>query len=218
MSRNVYAWPISLWCQGRDEGRPSRAVARADEDDACLIRRFLATRDPRPFEILVERHKGKVHRLILAVLGPEFSGEAEELTQEVFLTAFHKLHTFQHRSGLGSWLCSIARRRAIDQKRRMRYRSPHLTEEALEQMPEQSGSADPLARVTTRESWRALEESIGQLPDPGAVVLRLHYWMGASVDEIAHSLGMAPGTVKSHLHRARHRLGALLREKGWERG
>ncbi|HTG31292.1 MAG TPA: sigma-70 family RNA polymerase sigma factor [Thermoanaerobaculia bacterium] len=184
-------------------------------DDARLVDEFLRTRSNGVFEILVDRHKGKIFRLALAVLGPGFEAEAEEVTQEVFVTAFRQLPSFRKESAFGTWLYRIAQRKAIDLRNSARVRHPHAPEETLEAMTPRGGDdASPHGRAEARQNRRVLLAAVRELPEPYPQILRLFYWLDWSVAEISETLGMAPGTVKSHLFRARHLLSERLREKG----
>jgi RNA polymerase sigma-70 factor (ECF subfamily) len=184
-------------------------------DDARLVDEFLRTRGNDVFEILVDRHKGKIFRLVLAVLGPGFEAEAEEITQEVFVTVFRQLPSFRKESAFGTWLYRIAQRKAIDLRNSARVRHPHAPEEALEALPPRGGAdASPHGRAEARQSQRVLLATIRELPEPYPQILRLFYWLDWSVAEISETLGIASGTVKSHLFRARHLLSERLRGKG----
>ena len=184
-------------------------------DDARLVDRFLRTRSHDVFEILVDRHKEKIFRLAIAILGPGYETEAEEVTQEVFVTAFLKLASFRRESSFGTWLYRIAQRKAIDLRNSARIRHPHASEEALENLPAPGcDDAGPLGHAEARQSRRVLHAIIRDLPDPSPQILRLFYWQGWSIAEISEALGIASGTVKSYLFRARQLLSARLKEKG----
>jgi RNA polymerase sigma factor (sigma-70 family) len=78
-----------------------------------------------------------------------------------------------------------------------------------------SRTPGPLQRAMSRERERAVQAALAELPEMYQAVIRMHYWLGASVDEIAEYMGSRPGTVKSYLFRARARLHAKLEEKGY---
>jgi RNA polymerase sigma-70 factor (ECF subfamily) len=200
------------------DGGSSGAAADAD---ARWVEEFLRTGREEAFERLVDGHKEKVFRLALAILGPGFEVEAEEVAQETFVTAFRQLPAFRKESRFGTWLYRIAQRKAIDLRRSARLRHPHATAESLDALPgsllgaslgEGAGSAE--ARAAARESQGVLLAAIRELPDPYPAVLRLFYWLDWTVAEIAESLDAAPGTVKSHLFRAREALHKKLKKKG----
>jgi RNA polymerase sigma-70 factor (ECF subfamily) len=174
--------------------------------DADLVAAFLGG-DEDAFAELVRRHKQAVFRLAVSILGPGLEPEAEDVAQEVFLRAFRRLRDFRGESMVGSWLYRIAWNLAVDLKQRARHRLPHLdihsmALEAVRQSPE------------LRDRERIVLESIEELPDLYRSVVRLHYWMGCGIEEIAAWLGAPEGTVKSYLYRARKRLEQRLAERG----
>jgi RNA polymerase sigma-70 factor (ECF subfamily) len=189
---------------------------RPADDDARLVEEFLRTASGDAFELLVDRHKDKVFRLALAVLGPGFEGEAEEVTQDAFVIAFRQLPAFRGESRFGTWLYRIAQRKAIDYRRSARARHARAAGEALPEVPAAGDeTASPHQQAEARERQRVLAAEIRLLPDPYPTVLRLFYWLDRPVAEIAEVLGVAPGTVKSHLFRARQVLSGRLRKKGF---
>lgn len=193
---------------GLSSAREEEVVA-----DGRLVDEFLRTESGDAFALLVDRHKERIFRLALAVLGPGFEAEAEEVTQEVFVVAFRQLPSFRGECAFGSWLYRIAQRKAIDLRRSARVRHPHAEEKILEGATP-AGLA-PDSRAAERQSRLALQAAIRELPDPYPAVLRLFYWLDRSVSEIAEVLNVAPGTVKSHLFRARRLLAGRLKEKGF---
>lgn len=184
-------------------------------EDRVLVEEFLRTRSGEVFEALVDRHKAKIFRLAVAILGPGFEAEAEEITQEVFITAFRQLPSFRKESTFGTWVYRIAQRKAIDLRNSARIRHPHAAEDTLETMPVQGADGvSPQGLAEARQSQRVLMETIRELPEPYPEILRLFYWLDSSIAEISEALGLAPGTVKSHLFRARHLLLERLKKKG----
>jgi RNA polymerase sigma-70 factor (ECF subfamily) len=173
---------------GRDDAGSSSARSPVEE---------------REFEAMVRAHQEKIFRVALSVLGAHRRAEAEDVTQEVFLRLYGALPRFRAESLISTWLYRVALHAAIDVRRQPRFRLPHDVHEetaAAETLP-----PDPLrtARV---------EAELERLPDLQRSIVRLHYWMGYTVTEIAEMTGRAEGTVKSDLHRARRRLARGLRD------
>lgn len=183
-------------------------------DDALLVREFQRSGSPAHFDALVERHKGAVFRLILSILGSGHRGEAEELTQEVFLRVYRKLGQFRGDAKFSSWLYRIAYNQAVSHRARARFRMPHVGEEVLQMAPSTRPEDDPLTRAADSETASTVKECIAQLPDLYRSVLNLYYWMGMTVPEIAKALSAPEGTIKSYMHRARAKLHKLLSRKG----
>lgn len=182
--------------------------------DAELVSRFRDSGDDDLFEVLVSRHKDQVFRLVIAILGPGFEADAEDVCQEVFLQVYRRLPGFRMESRFGTWLYSVARNRAIDRKRRARFRIPHVSPE--DSLLRHSADAGDEARdIATEEARRLLVvRCMNELSYQPRAALYLHYWLGCSTREIAESLGVRPGTVKSYLHRGRRSLERRLRRRG----
>lgn len=183
-------------------------------DDARLVGEFQASGDPASFERLVERHRERVFRVIVSVLGSGYEGEAEELTQEVFLKVYRKLGGFRGDAKFSSWLFRIAYNQAVSHRARARFRMPHHGEEMLESAPSAAPRDDPLAAAARACTTAAVGRCLAQLPDAHRSALHLYYWMGFTVPEIGGALGVPEGTVKSYLHRGRARLRRLLPTEG----
>jgi RNA polymerase sigma-70 factor (ECF subfamily) len=155
-----------------------------------------------------------VFRLAASILGQEFQAEAEEVAQEVFVRVHHALATFRGEAQFGTWVYRIAFNQAVNLKARVRYRAPHVSDQALATTP--SSAAGPLRQLEETQRDQALMECIHELPEVYQAALRLHYWMDTSLADIAQLIGVPENTVKSYLHRARKLLHAMLEERGFE--
>lgn len=155
------------------------------------------------FERLYRNHVGKVYGLCVRMTGNAAS--AEDCTQEAFIQAWRSLHRFERRSSFGTWLHRIAVNTVLSQARRRR----HATEEATSLDEE---IADSVAHPSEPDpgKFRDLEAAIGSLPDGARRVLVLAGLYGYSHEETAAMLGIAVGTCKAQLHRARQLLAARL--------
>jgi RNA polymerase sigma-70 factor (ECF subfamily) len=182
------------------------------DTDEVLVARCRDDGDDEAFGELVRRYRDRVFRLAVSILGQGFAAESEEVAQEVFLRVHRGLRSFRGDSQFGSWLYRIAFNQAVNLKARVRYRAPHVGEEALETMPAPGERPDDRLQSARRNT--VLMECIGDLPEVYQSALRLHYWMGESVVETAVLLGVPENTVKSYLHRARRLLHVMLEERG----
>jgi RNA polymerase sigma-70 factor (ECF subfamily) len=181
--------------------RDSQLVARAQGGDEDA------------FAELFRRHGEHVFRLALSILGQGFTAEAQDVVQEVFLKVHHALGSFRGEAEVGSWIYRITFNQAVNLKARARFRRPHVDESALSHVI--AADPGPLAQVETAERDHALEECMQTLPEVYQSALRLYYWLGASVADVAALLDVPENTAKSYLHRARQLLGGMLKEKGY---
>jgi len=179
-------------------------AARAVDGDAALLHAYLRSLDPELFARLVRRHEASVFRLVVSILGPAHAADAEDVTQDIFVHVYHKLDSFRFASRFSTWLYRIAYRKAIDEKRRPRYRHRHVGEELLAQRP--GPSLDPQQGALGREAARALRDQVSALNEPYRSAVLLYYWMDLPVEEISRILGAKATTVRSYLHRARAKL------------
>ena len=183
-----------------------------DSDDT-LVARSRDAGDADAFAELVRRYRGPVFRLALSILGQGFAAEAEEVTQDVMLRVHHGLKSFRGDAKFSSWIYRIGFNQALNLKARVRYRAPHVSDDALSGMA--AAETDPLNELEGGRRKRAVLECVAELPEVYQSALRLHYWMGASVAEAAALLDVPDNTVKSYLHRARRLLHAMLDERGF---
>jgi len=183
------------------------------ETDGDLVARAAAGAE-QAFAELVERHRERVFRLAVSVLGKAFVGEAEEVTQEVFLRVHHALKSFRGEARFGTWLYRVTFHQALNLKSRVRFRAPHVTDDALAQQA--SSDPDALAQLERSRRDAVVEECVADLPDAYQSAVRLHYWLGEGIAEIATLLDAPENTVKSHLFRARQLLQAMLQQRGYD--
>jgi RNA polymerase sigma-70 factor (ECF subfamily) len=159
---------------------------------------------------LVSDHQRMVYQLSLHLLGdPQ---EALDLSQEVFLRVFRMLRHFRGQSTLRTWIYRIVINQASNRQRwwRRRHRSQQVALDdhtaAHGELPDRRDTASPDREFQKRETsalvWRALD----QLPFDQRAVIVLREIEGLSYEEIATSLNVAVGTVKSRLARARENL------------
>lgn len=187
------------------------ALALAESDSQLVAR--AQSGDQEAFAELVRRHSALVFRLAVSILGWEFVPEAEDVTQEVFLKVYHAMKSFRGESEFRSWIYRITFNHAVNLKERVRFRSPHVHEAALYDMA--TSAPGPHRQAETAQRDRALAECMQMLPDVYQSALRLYYWLGAGVGEVAELLAVPENTVKSYLHRARQLLKGMLKQKGY---
>jgi RNA polymerase sigma-70 factor (ECF subfamily) len=189
--------------------------AEVGSREAALVERCVAGDESACAE-LVAGHERMVYHLALHLLGD--GDEALDLSQEVFLRVFRTIHTFRGQSALRTWIYRIVINQARNRQRwwRRRHRAEQVSLDrhvATHGDLRQPGDATSPDRAYARKQlaerlWRALD----QLPFDQRTVVVLREVDGLSYDDIAYSLGVAVGTVKSRLTRARQALRRELRE------
>jgi RNA polymerase sigma-70 factor (ECF subfamily) len=168
--------------------------------EGALVERARAG-DTRAFERLYREHVGRVYGLCLRMTRQP--ALAEDCTQETFINAWRALARFETRSALGTWLHRIAVNVTLAKRRKSaRY-------ETVPEADVEEEVSEPQWTLETPVEVEEIEEAIGSLPDGARDVLVLHALYGYSHIEAAQMLGVAEGTCKAQLHRARK----LLRER-----
>ncbi len=151
------------------------------------------------FDALYHENAGRIYALCLRMSADP--GEAERLTQDVFVRAWRRLDSFRGESAFSSWLYRLAVNVVLQDRRtagRLRARV-FFTDEP----------APAAARSDSIEDRMDLERAIASLPDGAREALVLHDIEGYTHEEIGRLTGKAAGTIKAQLHRARK----LLRER-----
>jgi len=175
----------------------------ADDPDNALAR-LASTGDISAFEALYRRHTGRVHGVIARLVGGA-SARAEDLTQEAFVRAWQALPGYRFESRFSTWLHKLAVNTALMELRSRRSRPQ---QDDGEEVFEAIGSADSAGHATAL--GLDLERAVATLPPRARAVLVLHDVEGWKHEEIANELGMAVGSSKAQLHRARGLLRARL--------
>ena len=174
-------------------------------DEAVWIRQAQRS-DARAFEALYRLHVGKIYGLCLRMTGNV--SEAEDCTQEAFIQAWHKLQKFRGDSAFTTWLHRIAVNTVLGRIRKAKRERDRIQVVA-------DISPAPLATNDTGE-LRDLSEAVNRLPEGARNVFILHTVYGYTHAEAASMLGIAAGTSKAQLHRARRLLAQQLTKQGFE--
>ena len=162
--------------------------------------------DASAFESLYRLHVDKVYGLCLRMTGN--ASEAEDCTQEAFIQAWNKMLKFRGDSAFSTWLHRIAVNTVLGRIRKSKREQDRIQAVSDVQPP-------PIATGDTGE-LRDLAEAVDRLPERARHVFVLHAVYGYSHDEAAEMLGIAAGTSKAQLHRARRLLAQQLEEQGFE--
>jgi RNA polymerase sigma-70 factor (ECF subfamily) len=197
----------------------SQTSAREAAYDRELVRRVNAG-DEAAFNEIVERYRTKIFGLTLGLLHNQ--GDAEEITQDTFIRAYRGLARFRGDASLATWLYRIAMNLARNRYwyffRRRRHATLSLDcplgDDSAATFADQFASEahDPAQETATDEFTSLIAECMERLDAAHREILTMRNVLHLSYEEIAASLGLNVGTVKSRIARARERLRAQLAE------
>ena len=178
-------------------------------DDSPLIE-GMARGDQTAFREFVERYKKKVYFLALDMVGNP--ADAEDVSQEVFLKVFRSFATFKKDAKLSSWLYRVTYNASIDHLRRKETVPEPVGDEFLESrtgedagFPTRAG-ADPAMTAETRLLQARISRALEKVSPQEKAVFLLRHYDDLMLKEIASTLGLSIGSVKSYLFRAVRKL------------
>ncbi len=174
-----------------------------DPDEQRFIERLIA-RDERAFNELVELYGDRVYRLMLRMLARQ--DEAEDMAQEVFVQVFKAIHQFRGDAKLGTWIYRVAVNLCKNRSKYLSRRHSH-SEDELEPIAERAALGEAI--VLGYQVEAIVKRCIIELEADFREILVLRDVEELSYEEIGEITGLAEGTVKSRLHRAR----GMLKEK-----
>jgi len=199
---------------------PAASAILARQDallDATLVRRFNAG-DDKAFVEIVTRHRAKMYTIAFSVLRNH--SDAEEIAQDTFIRAHRGLTDFRGDSSLATWLYRITVNLARNRYWHFFRRRRHLTQSLDRPLGEEnsatfidvvsSGAPSPARESTLREFSALIAQCMEQLAPAYREILSQRNALNCSYDEIATTLGINVGTVKSRIARARGSLRTLL--------
>ncbi len=184
---------------------PDETLARAKQGDQDA------------FTALVEQHQGRVYRLVIRVLSCD-RHTAADISQEVFMRAFRAIDSFDGRALFSTWLHTITMNYCITEYRKrkaLKRNRPTYSLDAPIQgyedlsMDPASRELDPSTHLHNQDIATAVRAAVQELPDEFKDCVVLRDMEGQSYEEIAEILQLAPGTVRSRIHRGR----LLLQQK-----
>lgn len=198
---------VALSLAGAREEVPDMALApESVASDVELWVEKARAQDTAAFEALYRMHVDRVYGLCLRMTGNV--AEAEDCTQEAFIQAWNKLDRFRGDSAFGTWMHRVAVNAVLGRMRKARREEDRIKAVTdISPVPETIGDSGNL---------QDLEQAIDELPSGARHVFVLHAVYGFSHDETADMLGIAAGTSKAQLHRAKRLLAQQLKTEEQE--
>jgi RNA polymerase sigma-70 factor (ECF subfamily) len=194
-------WPTA-------ECQPQTTHGREPKSDHVLAR-AAAHGNMQAFEELYERHNRRVYSLCLRMT--QNAAEAEDLAQEAFIQLFRKIGSFRGDSAFTTWLHRLTVNQVLMHFRKRSVKMERTTEEG--ETPVQIVRGTENQKTMPVLDRIALDKALAQLPPGYRTVFVLHDVEGHEHEEIAKLLGVAVGTSKSQLHKARMKLRRLLKSQ-----
>lgn len=192
------------------EARLGRAAPQGDPDRELVLR--WRAGDPAAFEVLVRRHEQRVFRLLLRMLGTR--EEAEDVAQETFLSLHRHGRRFRGDARFSTFVYRVAVNAALNRRRslgRQQARNEAAARDHAVREGGASGLRSPEDALAGAQLQAQVHGALLALPVTLRSPVVLYDLEGLSYGEIAEVLGLAEGTVKSRIHRARQALRERLR-------
>ena len=159
--------------------------------------------DTHAYEELVYAHQGIAFRTAYVIAGN--AADAEEAAQDGFVKAWRALARFREGAPFRPWLLQIVANEARN-RRRSAGRRAHLALRAATEEPSGGAAPSPEASLLSAEAREALLAAVNELPHDQRTVIALRFFIGLSEAEVAETLSLPTGTVKSRSARALERL------------
>ncbi len=161
------------------------------------------------FSFLVEKYQKMVYTLALKLMKkPE---EAEEMAQDTFIKAFHKIDSYEGKSKFSTWLYSITYNACISELRKRRIEFKSLDDRQVSDQDELR-MHDYYRENRKEDQEKYLALAMEKLPEDDQVLVTLYYYESQSMDEISVITGLTVSNIKVKIHRARKRMQVMLYE------
>jgi len=161
------------------------------------------------FGAIIQDYQSSVFNVCYRVLGNR--QEAEDLTQEAFLRAYHQISRFDLSRPFGPWMRTLAANLCYNHLKRARLKRVPLEDErdTIKHDPKYG----PEGVLEINQEHIALYQAIWKLPETQRMALELRHFQGLSYQEMAETLKLPLNTIRSHLYRGRQKLAELLEEE-----
>jgi RNA polymerase sigma factor (sigma-70 family) len=183
-----------------------RADEHSEHDDAALVSQATGGNEAA-FAILYRRHAPAVRHVVADQLPDR--DRHHDLVQEAFVRAFTRLTTIREPSRFRSWLLTVAKRLAVEERTRLRRRPVVSLDDPAVDADVRAEGPTPGDIIEAADLARRALAHVATLPTREALAINLAA-TGAGPSELGHRLGVSPGTARLVLHRARHRLRAAV--------
>ena len=189
---------------------PADQPAASTDAIESVIQRCLQG-DQAAWDLIVKQHWRKVFNVAYKFVGRH--DEAEDLTQDIFLKVFKSLNTFDRRANFQTWLISVSRNLCIDH-----YRSVRKERETIDRdvdasaLTPASHEVGPMAALEQQDRVALLRQALASLPETLRTAVVMRDLQELSYQEIADTLQLPEGTVKSRINRGRAELAAQIRK------
>ncbi|MBR3704412.1 MAG: sigma-70 family RNA polymerase sigma factor [Oscillospiraceae bacterium] len=175
--------------------------------------RAAAHGDEAAFGELVRMYENKAYHLALRMCGND--EDAYDIAQDAFLSAWRGLPSFRGEAGFSTWLYRLVSNAAIDHLRRTKHQRGNVSLDDEELHIDTADTAPgPEESAEGKDLQRVVQEGLNQLGDDHRTVLVMREVQSLSYEEIAHTLAIDLGTVKSRISRARNALRKILLKSG----
>jgi len=182
---------------------------RTEKSDRELVNEFKAGKKDFAFDVLVRRYQERIYWTVRRIVGNH--EDADDVSQETFVTVWNKLDDFREESNFFTWLYRIAVNAALGHLRRAKVRDYVSLETIVRPFMDRGVRSDN--EVLREERISAVEGAIQNLPPQQRAVFCLRYYEGLKYDEIALMLGKSTGTLKANYHHAIKKLEKSLRDE-----
>ncbi|MEP7307181.1 MAG: RNA polymerase sigma factor [Acidobacteriota bacterium] len=190
---------------------PTQAAPSSDAIEA-LIRRCLRG-DQAAWESIVRQYRRKVFNTAYKFVGRH--EQAEDLTQDIFLKIFKSLDTFDSRANFQTWLISVSRNLCIDHYRRVRKERETIDHQVdANELSPLSHEPSPMAGLERRDRVSLLRHAMAKLPETLRTAVLMRDIQEMTYQEIADTLRLPEGTVKSRINRGRTELARHVKRLG----
>src|SRR6202790_2437493 len=188
---------------------PADLPAASPDAIETVIERCLQG-DQSAWDVIVRQHWRKVFNVAYKFVGKH--DEAEDLAQDIFLKVFKSLDTFDRRANFQTWLVSVSRNLCIDHYRSVRKERETINRDVdAGELSPASPDESPVAAIEQRDRVILLRQALAALPASLRTAVLMRDIQEMSYQEIADTLRLPEGTVKSRINRGRSELGRQIR-------